>query len=76
MVLVAGCRRAPANTYPPEVEEGFLRSCATRVDRRMCRCALDQLEERYTVDEFRAFEARVVKGEIPKEIADAVAACR
>lgn len=76
LLLVAGCHQEPADTYPPDVVQNFLRSCTRRADERTCRCALGRLERRVSLDEFHALEARIGKGDLPQEMADAAAACR
>lgn len=76
LTLAAACNGRPPDVYPPDVVENFMRSCTARSAERNCRCALDELERRFSIDEFRALEARTTRGEIPKEMVDAVAACR
>lgn len=70
------CHRETAHPYPPDVQQNFLRTCTARADDRTCRCALDALERRFTVEEFHALEARVKGGEVAKEMVDATARCR
>jgi hypothetical protein len=76
VLLLAGCHREPADTYPPDVVQNFLRSCTRRADERTCRCALGQLERRVSLDEFHALEARIGRGELPQEMAEAAATCQ
>jgi hypothetical protein len=78
LILAAclGCGRRPADVYPEDVVRNFMTSCTTRSDERACRCAIDALQRRFTVDEFRAVETRMLAGELPKEALDAVAGCR
>ena len=70
----AGCRHA--DVYPAEVVNNFMTECTTRSDARVCRCALDALERRFTLQQFLDFEARLRAGEVPKEMVDAAADCR
>ncbi len=70
----AGCRHA--DVYPAEVVNNFMTECTTRSDAGVCRCALDALERRFTLQQFLDFEARLRAGEVPKEMVDAAADCR
>jgi len=49
--------------YPAEVVDNFMTECTTRSDARVCRCALDALERRFTLQQFLDFEARLRAGE-------------
>ena len=64
------------DAYPPEMIQNFLTSCEARGDRRSCRCTIDAIRRRFTVDEYRAFEGRVAKGEVPGELLAVVDDCR
>jgi hypothetical protein len=70
-----GCRREP-DVYPADVVRNFLTACTTRSDERVCRCAIDTLQHRFTLEQFEGFEARMRTGEAPKEMMDAVGECR
>ena len=50
--------------------------CTARGDERACRCALQALERRFDIEQFRGFEARMREGTVPKEVVDAANACR
>ena len=75
---MAGCLACGRHedVYPPEVVENFMDACTVQGDRATCRCALDTIERRFTIDEFHAFETRMRAGEMPKEMIDAVSGCR
>jgi hypothetical protein len=75
-LLVWGCGGGPPTPYPAEVVEAFVVSCRTKADEAVCRCSIDRIQRRWSLDEFKAFEARVAKGEVPKELVDSVADCR
>jgi len=75
VLLAAGCGGGPPNPYPQDVVDNFVASCHSRADERTCRCAIDRIQRRYTLDEFRAFEARVGQGEVVKELMDTVSDC-
>ena len=64
------------DAYPPEVVDNFMHGCTARSEPRTCRCALDALQSRFTVDEFRGLESRAGQGDVPKEMVDATAGCR
>jgi hypothetical protein len=75
-VLVAGCGDR-GHPYPPDVVENFLHACTARgAPEGACRCSLDAVRRRFTVDEYRALEARVARGEVPRELSDLAADCR
>ena len=78
LVLVAAlaCRRRPADVYPADVVQNFMTSCTTRADDRVCRCAIDALQQRIPLEQFRGFERRLSAGDMPREMLDAVADCR
>ena len=76
LVLAAGACRRHEDVYPAEVVSNFLKTCETQAEKHVCRCALDAVEEKFTLEQFQAFEARVSKGDFPKEFMDAVAECR
>jgi hypothetical protein len=75
LLAASGCAGDPPNPYPSEVVETFVASCRTRSDERICRCAIDRIQRRWSLDEFKAFEARLAQGEVPKELVDSVAEC-
>jgi hypothetical protein len=74
-VACAACGGRGADVYPPDVVQNFMSACTAGSDERVCRCALDALERRFTVEQFLGFEARMRGGEMPKEMIDAVAGC-
>jgi hypothetical protein len=76
LLACASCRRAKQDTFPAEVVMHFLTSCEVRADKRTCRCVLDEIQERFTLDQFLALEGQVKTGKVPKEMAEAAAACR
>jgi hypothetical protein len=75
VLLAAGCRGGPPHPYPQDVVENFVTSCRTHTEERVCRCAIDRIQRRYSLDEFRAFEDRMGRGEVVKELIDTVSDC-
>jgi hypothetical protein len=75
-VLGVACGERGGRVYPADVVEHFMRGCTANASRATCGCALAALERRFTLDEFRAFEARMARREVPKDVVDAVASCR
>ena len=71
----AACGGRGADVYPPDIVRNFMSACTARSDERICRCALDALERRFSIEQFLGFEARMRGGEMPKEMVDAVAGC-
>jgi hypothetical protein len=76
LLALSGCRGGPPNPYPPEVVEAFVASCRTKADESICRCAIDRIQRRWSLDEFKAFEARLADGDVPKELVDSVDGCK
>ncbi|TMA36153.1 MAG: hypothetical protein E6J75_01625 [Deltaproteobacteria bacterium] len=78
LILLAGaaCSGRTADVYPPDVVRNFMTECTARGDERACRCALQALERRFDIEQFRGFEARMREGTVPKEVVDAANACR
>ena len=62
--------------YPAELVENFLTACEQRGDRRSCHCTIDAIRRRFTIDEYRAMEARIEKGDVPREMLTALNDCR
>jgi hypothetical protein len=76
LALAVGCG-GRGNAYPAEVVENFLRACTSKgASEAACQCSLDAIRRRYTVDEYRALESRVARGEMPPELVALTADCR
>jgi hypothetical protein len=73
LVLVAACNR---ETYPPDVVQNFVDSCKTKSEEKLCRCAIAQLQRRYTLDQFRGYESEMRGGRVPAEVMGVVADCQ
>ncbi len=72
----AGCKGGPPRPYPEDVVRNFVTACRSNAAESVCECAIDRIQRRFTLDEFKAFEERMAQGETPKELVDAVADCR
>ena len=87
LVLIGGCQGRDRQ-YPQEVADRFLASCIAKLpageERQRdafaasCRCMLDRLQEKYSLEEFNALETRMRSGsgDVQEELAPIVAACR
>jgi len=62
--------------YPSDVVENYLGACKQRGDARSCRCTMEAIRRRFTIDEYRAMEARIRKGDVPREMLSVVDDCR
>jgi hypothetical protein len=62
--------------YPDDVVQNFLTACGQRGDARSCRCTFDAIRRRFTIDEYLAMEARIAKGDVPREMLAALNDCR
>ena len=51
LVLLAACHRTE-DVYPKEMVDNFMQNCTQRGDKRSCRCELDALQRRFTVEQF------------------------
>ena len=65
--------------YPPEAVEDFMSSCTTQLgaSRSYCRCAIDNLQESMSFDDFQAAEDEITSGSqnLPQELRDAAESC-
>jgi hypothetical protein len=65
------------NDWPANIESNFLNSCEAQGSRSKCECALANLKEKMTADQFEAAEkALVTSGTADSRITDAIAACK
>jgi hypothetical protein len=80
LLLVAACgSREPAHEYPTEVVDNFLSACTSRgAPQQECTCALHELRDQYSAEEYTALEAKVGHGDqtAMKTLGDVAAGCR
>ena len=76
VVSLLGCKSAPPTPYPPDIVEAFVKACTANASESNCRCAIDRIQRKFTLDEYLAFENRITHRDIPKELVDATADCR
>ena len=76
VTVCAACGGRSDDVYPRDVVRNFMSECTLRSEERVCRCALEALERRFSIEQFLGFEARMRDGAVPKEIVDAAAGCR
>jgi len=76
LAVTTGCERRPADRWPPEVVDNFLRGCQSKASEAQCRCALARLQERFSLEEFQRLEREAAGGTVPQPLADAVQGCR
>jgi hypothetical protein len=75
-LVSAACSRAPEHPYPKEVVDNFVASCRARAPEDACRCAIDTLQRRFTLEQFQGYERQMREsGTLPKEMGDAVNDC-
>lgn len=86
LLVLAACRGREA--YPPDVVDRFLASCIAKLPAGLeqqrdqfaasCRCMLDRIQEKYTVEEFYALEKRMAdgSGNVQEELGPIVTDCR
>jgi len=76
LLALPSCGGGPPNPYPPEIVEAFVTACRTNAPESVCRCAIDRVQRRFSLDEYLALEKRITNGDIPKELVDEAAECR
>jgi hypothetical protein len=63
--------------YPPEVVENYMKACMQqRGTARDCRCTMEAIRRRFTIEEYRAMEARMARGDVPREMLVVIDDCR
>lgn len=62
--------------YPADVVDNFMNACTRNAAPRDCRCTIDEIRRRITIDEYHAMEARMAKRDMPPEMLAAAEACR
>lgn len=68
VVLVMAACGGRGEDYPPEVAEPFLSSCtAGGTSEAVCQCALDKLEEEYSLEEFTEESTAFAQGSASEE---------
>jgi hypothetical protein len=75
LLALAACGGDADEPYPPDLVTNFLKSCQVKGTKVGCECAIDRIQRKFTLDEFKAFEARMAKGEAPPELMNAIADC-
>jgi hypothetical protein len=66
----------PTGAYPKEARDSFLNACTASADKEQCECALNYLEKNVPIDELvKAGLQSSDSSQMPKVLADAVAAC-
>jgi hypothetical protein len=75
LLAAAACGERRDDVYPAEVVRTFMDACTTRGSAAACRCTLDAIQRRFTVDEFRALEERARRGDPPREMMELATAC-
>jgi len=78
LIVIAGFSLGcGGNSWPANIESNFLNSCETNGTRSRCECALSNLREKMTADEFEAAEKALVSTRsMDSRITDAVASCK
>jgi hypothetical protein len=62
---------AATTAYPQAVVDEFLSSCESAGSARtFCRCVLDKVESKYSLEEFSVIESKITAGEPPDEFVE------
>ena len=71
-----GCR-PPKNPYPEEVVSAFVGRCTAQAPRGACECTLDEIQRRFTYEQFTRLEQQTRDtGKPPAEFQDVARDCR
>ena len=62
--------------YPADVRRAFMASCSVNGPQSACACALDRIEDEYTLDQFADLEQQIARsGQLPPTVQSIVAGC-
>ncbi len=63
--------------YPPSVIQNFMDACTAQgASQQYCACALDEIQKEFSLEEYTRLEIEMANtGEIPEELAGAIAKC-
>lgn len=78
LLLATACGGGSAHEYPDEVVDNFIHACTARgASDDECTCSLDELQQRYSAEEYSALEAKINRGDekATKELGDVAASC-
>jgi hypothetical protein len=76
---LSACGGDGGDEYPDEVVENFVTNCAAQpgTTESSCRCAIDELQERMSFEEFEAAEQDLVAtGNVAEELRAVVEECK
>ena len=76
---LSACGGDGGNEYPDEVVENFVSNCAAQpgTTESACQCAIDELQERMSFEEFEAAEQDLVtSGDVANELRAVVEECK
>jgi hypothetical protein len=79
VVVSVACDGGDSKKYPDEVRKNFLDTCTTSgANEKQCRCALEKLEGKFSLQQFQDLEKRITAGDASAEaeIAPLVTQCR
>jgi hypothetical protein len=77
MSLAGAACRDRGHAYPAEVTENYMHACTSRASEKACRCSLEEIQRRYTLEQYQAIEGAIAsKKEVPKELVEIMEACR
>ena len=65
------------NVYPPSVVQNFMDACmSTGGGQAYCSCTLEEIQGRYSLEEYTTLEIRMLNtGQLPEELAGVTAKC-
>jgi hypothetical protein len=79
IVASVACSGGNDHKFPDDVRKSFIETCTqSGANDKQCNCALDKLEAKYSVQQFRDLERRITSGDASAEaeIAPIATACR
>ena len=76
LLLAPACKTESSSAYPKSVRDNFIASCTDNgATKDQCRCMLDALEDKLTLNEFISLEARAGSDAESAEVEAIVVKC-
>jgi hypothetical protein len=72
--FVAACGDGGGGQYSEEIRQSYLDGCGTEQNRAFCLCTLDEIEKRFSEEEFIRFAIEATE-EPPEEFIEIAFAC-
>ena len=75
IITISSCNSK--HEYPPDVTQNFMNSCQENGGSQgMCSCVLEQIQKKYTIEEFSTIEVKIKAGQSTEDFMDFVGKAR